>query len=96
MSKDKEMLNTDEIKRKAREQFQKEEMVKAEQAAIDQEVKRLRLEKEDQTRKENERVAKQEHDIAIKGVRQFHGNVMRRVSQRYSADSKPFFVDKGI
>lgn len=96
MSKDKEMLNSDEIKRKAREQFEKEEAVKAEQLAIDNEVKRLRLEKEETTRKENAKVAKEEHDSAIKGIRQFHGNVMRRVSQRYSADSKPFFVDKGI
>lgn len=89
-------LNQDDIKRKAREQFEKEELVKAEQAAIDSEIKRLRLEKEDHIRKENAVIAKTEHDNAIKGVRQFHGNVMRRVSQRYSADSKPFFVDKGI
>jgi hypothetical protein len=89
-------LNQDDIKRKAREQFEKEELVKAEQAAIDNEVKRLRLEKEDHIRKENAAIAKAEHDNAIKGVRQFHGNVMRRVSQRYSADSKPFFVDKGL
>ena len=94
MSKDKE-INQEEVKRIAREKFEKEEAVKAQEVAVTVELKRLRLEKDEKTRKENELVAKREHDEAIKGIRKFHGNVMRTVSSRYSADAKPFFVDKG-
>lgn len=89
-------VNPEEVKRKALEQFEKEETQKAEEAAVAAEVKRLRLEKDEKNRKENELLAKQEHDSAIKGIRQFHGNVMRKVASRYSADSKPFFIDKGV
>lgn len=38
---------------------------------------------------------KKDHDLLIAGIRKAHGNTMRHVMAKYSADSKPLLVDKG-
>lgn len=92
----KDISMQDEVSKLAQEQFAKEEAEVEKKLAVEREVKRLRAEKDEKIRMESAAEHSKNHAATVVGVRKFHGDVMRVVGKKYSADSKPFYVDKGV
>jgi len=85
----------EEIKRLASEKVAKIEAEQETQRLVDEEVKRQLAAKKETKRLAEEAVNTENKNKLLSEIRKKHGGTMRIVNNRYSADSKPLYIDKG-
>jgi hypothetical protein len=89
-------MTQEEIRKAAEAEVLKTETEAQRQLLIKAEITKIQKEKDLLIKTKKEAEDKASHAKTIAGIRKFHGQTMRTVGNKFSADSKPFFVDKGL
>ena len=94
MVKENLKMSAEQIEEAAALEVEKIEAAAANEKAIADAVKKKLAENAAIKRENDKREAAAQHDQIIGGIRKRHGDVMRVVERRYSAESKPMYIDK--